>query len=115
MVFVFSQRLKRPELKNSSSSDVKHAEDSRLFNSKVHFKKTDILPFAWRYLLIMIHRDFQMIDVDSGFEVKSGEVAERWVDEYEAAISGDEYDWLNEYTEVLLLVWFKAWWTLNFF
>lgn len=52
----------------------------------------------------MIHRDFQMIDVDSGFEVKSGEVAERWVDEYEAAISGDEYDWLNEYTEVLLLV-----------
>ncbi|XP_046851349.1 peroxisomal targeting signal 1 receptor-like isoform X2 [Xenia sp. Carnegie-2017] len=71
---ITSQRLKRPELKNSSSSDVKHAEDSRLFNSK-------------------------MIGVDSGFEVKSGEVAERWVDEYEAAISGDEYDWLNEYTE----------------
>jgi hypothetical protein len=30
--------------------------------------------------------------------VKSGEESDRWVDEYEATISNDEYQWLDEYT-----------------
>ena len=39
-----------------------------------------------------------MIDTESGEEVKSGEEYEHWLDEYEAAISGDAHKWVQEYT-----------------
>jgi hypothetical protein len=45
-------------------------------------------------------------DAQSGKEIQSGEEADRWVDEYEATISADEYQWLDEYTagEVLKML-----------
>ena len=41
----------------------------------------------------------QVVDAKTGEEVKADDEPERWVDEYEATISGDAYHWVEEYAD----------------